>query len=103
VSEKLTTSTQTQNFEVLYALVLRRDSDWLGAGRFRVRTPVVTRFSAPVQTGPEDPPVSCSMVTGFFQGVNGRGVALTTHPNLAPRLKKEYGCTSSTPLGLCGM
>ena len=28
-------------------------------------------------------------VQGFFLGANGWGVALNTHPNLAPRLKKE--------------
>jgi len=30
-------------------------------------------------------------------GLNGRGVALTTHPHLALRLQKEWSCTS-TPL-----
>ena len=29
-----------------------------------------------------------------------RGVALTTHPNLAPRLKEEYSYTSTSPLSL---
>jgi len=27
-------------------------------------------------------------------------VALTTHPHLAPRLKREYSYTSTPPLGL---
>jgi hypothetical protein len=26
---------------------------------------------------------------GLYQGLSGRGVMLTTHPHLAPRLKKE--------------
>ena len=34
----------------------------------------------------------------FFSGVSGRGVALTTHPNLSPMLKKEYSYTSTPPL-----
>ena len=39
------------------------------------------RFSAPVQTGPEAHPASCTMVTGSFPGVNScRGVTLTHHP-----------------------
>jgi hypothetical protein len=38
---------------------------------------------------------------GLFPGVRGRGVALTTHPHLSPRLKKEYSYTC-TPLGLHG-
>jgi len=43
------------------------------------------RFSAPVQTGPETHPASCTMGTVCFQGVKrGRGVTLTTHPFLAP-------------------
>jgi hypothetical protein len=32
-----------------------------------------------------------------------RGVVLTTHPHLAPRLKKEYGCTSTPPLSFHGL
>jgi len=56
----------------------------------RDRIPVGTRFSAHVQTGPGAHPASYTMGTGFFLGVKcGRGVALTTHPNLVPRLKKE--------------
>ena len=34
------------------------------------------------------------------RGYCGRGVALTTHLYLAPRLKKEYSYTSTLPLGL---
>jgi hypothetical protein len=34
----------------------------------------------------------------FSQGYSGQGVALTTHPHLTPRLKKEYSYTA-TPLG----
>ena len=62
----------------------------LRAGRSRDRIPVVTRFSAPVRTGPGAHPASCKMGTGFFLGVNcGRGVLLTTHPLLLPRSWKS--------------
>ena len=55
------------------------------------KTPVGARFSAPVQTGLGAHPASCTMGTGsLFRGLSGRGVALTTHHRLAPRLKKEY-------------
>jgi hypothetical protein len=47
------------------------------------------RFSAPVQTCPGAHPVSCTMGTGSFPGVKRPGVALTTHPHLAPRLKSR--------------
>ena len=43
------------------------------------------RFSAPVQTGPEAHPATCTMGTGSFLGVkNGRGVTLTPHPLVVP-------------------
>jgi len=42
------------------------------------------RFSAPVQTGPEAQPASCTMGTGFFPEVkSGRGVTLTPPPSSA--------------------
>ena len=44
------------------------------------------RFSAPVQTGPEAHPASCTMGTGSFPGVRCcRGVTLTPHPLLVQR------------------
>jgi len=39
----------------------------------------------------------------LFQGLKGRGVALTNQPHLAPKLKKEYSYTSTPPLGLRGL
>jgi len=52
--------------------------------------PVEARFSAPVQTGPEAHPASCTMGTGSFSGVRcGRGVRLTPHPLLVPRSEIE--------------
>ena len=54
------------------------------------RIPVVARFFAPVQTGPEAHPASCTMGTAFFPGVRcGQGVTLTPHPLLVPRSKIE--------------
>jgi hypothetical protein len=45
------------------------------------RIPVEARFSAPVQTGLETHPTSCTMGTGSYPGVRyGQGVTLTPHP-----------------------
>jgi hypothetical protein len=60
-------------------------TDWLRTGRSGVRILVGTRFFAHVQTVPGTHPAYCTMGTGSFPGVNGRGVVLTTHPLLAPR------------------
>jgi len=47
------------------------------------------RFSAPVQTGPGAHPASYTMGTGSLSlGVKRLGVALTTHPDLKPILKR---------------
>ena len=62
------------------------------------------RFSAHVQTGPEDHSASCTMGTGSLPGVRcGRGVKLTLHPLLVPRSKIEYSYTSTLPKGLRGL
>jgi len=51
---------------------------------------VGARFSAPVQTGSEAHPASCTMGTGSFLGVRCcRGVTLTPHPLLVQRSKIE--------------
>jgi hypothetical protein len=61
---------------------------WLDDQRDRI--PVEVRFHAPVQTGPGAHPASYTIGTGSLsQGYSGRCVALTTHPHLAQRLKKE--------------
>jgi hypothetical protein len=60
-------------------------TDWLRTGRSGDRIPVGARFFAHVQTDPGAHPPSCTMDTGSFPGLNGRGVVLTTHPLLAPR------------------
>ena len=50
--------------------------DWLRAGRFGDRIPVVARFPAPVQTGPEALPASYTKGTGAIRLVKrlDRGV-----------------------------
>jgi hypothetical protein len=58
------------------------------------------RFSATLQTCS----ASCTMDNGSLsRGQSGRGMALTTHLHLAPRLKKEHSYTSTPPLGLNGL
>jgi hypothetical protein len=58
--------------------------------RSRDQVLVVARFSASVQTSPGAHPASCTMGTGSLaRGTVGVGMALTTHPNLVLRLKKE--------------
>ena len=48
------------------------------------------RFSAPVQTGPEAHPASCTVGTGSFPGVkSGKGVTLTLHLILVPSSRKS--------------
>jgi hypothetical protein len=48
--------------------------------------------------GAKQPPVQC--LTDFFlEGKSGRRVALTNHPHLALRLKKEYSYTCYFPSG----
>jgi hypothetical protein len=44
------------------------------------RIPVWARFSAPVQTGPEVYPASCTMGTGPFPGVKRPGRGVNHHP-----------------------
>jgi hypothetical protein len=58
-----------------------------------------------VQTGSGAHPASCPMGTGgSFSGVKrGRGVTLTTHPRLVPRLRMSRSYTSSPPMCLHGM
>ena len=46
-----------------------RYSDSLSDGRSGDRNPVLARFSAPVQTGPEAHPASYTLGTGSFPGV----------------------------------
>jgi hypothetical protein len=53
------------------------------------KIPVGERFSTPIHTGHGADPATYMMGTGSLsRGLSGRSVALTTHPDLAPRLKK---------------
>jgi hypothetical protein len=51
--------------------------------------PLGAIFSVHVQIGPGVQPAFYTMSTGSFPGVNGGGVALTTHTHLAPMSEKE--------------
>jgi hypothetical protein len=63
-----------------------------------------SRFSAPVQTGPEAHTSSCEMGTGSFPGVRcGLGVTLTPHSLPVPRSEIEYSYTSTLLKGLRGL
>ena len=65
-------------------------AECLQAGPSRDQISVGARFSAPVQTGPEAHPASCTTGTGSFPGVRrSQGVKLTPHPLLGPRSKIE--------------
>jgi hypothetical protein len=59
-------------------IVTRYGGGWSGDRMY-----VGSRLSAFVQTGPGSYPVSYTVGTGPFPGLNDR------HPHLAPRLKKE--------------
>ena len=84
-------------------IIPSRDSYSLRAVRSGDQTLVGARFSAPAQTSPGAHPAPSTKVTGSFPGESGRVVALTTHPHLEPRLKKEQSYTSTPPLGLRAM
>ena len=59
-------------------------------GRSGDQIPVKQRVSSSVQTGPGAHPASCTMDTSSLsRKYSDRGVALTIHPHLAQRLKKE--------------
>ena len=70
----------------------------------RRSNPGGARFSAPVQTGLEAHPASCTMCTGSFPGVRCcRGVTLNPHPLLVQRSKIEQSYTSALLKGLRGL
>jgi hypothetical protein len=63
-------------------------------------------FSSCFQTGSEAHPASYPMGSGGpFPGgkARGRGVTLTTHPHLVPRLRMSRSYTSSPPMCLHGV
>jgi hypothetical protein len=89
---RFSVETNVNNYytEILWAGYRSRYSDCLRAGRTGDRIPVGTRFSAPVQTGPEAHTASCTMGIGSLPGVRcGQGVTLTPHSLLMPRSEIE--------------
>jgi hypothetical protein len=66
-----------------------RFKDSLRAGWYGDQILVGAKFSGSVQIGPGAYPAPYTMGTGSFPGESDRGVAMTTHPHLAPRLRKE--------------
>jgi hypothetical protein len=69
--------------------ILSGHGNSLRAGRSGVRSPVGTRFSLPVQTGPGAQPTACTTATGSFSPKvkrEGRGV---NHPPLSSAEIKE--------------
>jgi hypothetical protein len=74
---KLSVVVRTTSFKLLVTHILDRTQEFLS-------TPCV-------QTGSEAHPASYTIGTGFlFPGVKrGRGVTLTTHPHLVPRLRSR--------------
>jgi hypothetical protein len=61
------------------------------------------KLSAPVQIGLGSHPASCTVGTGSFLGVKRSGRGVDHPPHIMPRLMKEYGYTSTHPLGLRGL
>jgi hypothetical protein len=57
-------SSNNYNYNCWYYL-LCQDSNLLQAAKSGVHTPMVARFSAPVQTSPGAHPASCTMGTGY--------------------------------------
>jgi hypothetical protein len=71
-------------------IIEHQRGDWLQAGRSGDRIPAGAMVSARVQTGPGAHLASNTMGTeSLSPAISGRCVTLNTHPNLAPRLKKE--------------
>ena len=76
-------------------------SDLLWDGMSGDRILLEVRFSTLIQTSPR---ASCTMGSGSLpRRWSGQGVALTTHPHLVARLKKEYSYTSTPPVCLHGL
>jgi len=70
--------------------------------KVRDRVLVEARFSVPVQTGPAAHTASCTMCPLSRPGIKWPERGVNYPPSLAPRLKKEYNCTSTSLLCLHG-
>ena len=67
-----------------------RYSDSLRDGQFGIQISVAAIFCALVQSSPVAHQASCRVDAVFLsQGYSGQDVALTTHPQLASKLKKK--------------
>jgi hypothetical protein len=66
-------------------------SDWLLAERSGDRIPVGARCFAPIQTGPEVHPASCTTGNGSFPGVKRPGDDADLSPLLVPMSKNRVG------------
>ena len=55
----------------------------------RIETSWGPRFPAPLQTGPDAHPASCTMGTGSLPEANRPGRGADHPPHLTPELKKE--------------
>ena len=73
----------------MWARYLSQYSDCLRTGRSGYRIPVGARFSAPVQTGPEAHPASCTMGTGSFPGVKRPGRDAEPSPSSSAEVKNR--------------
>jgi hypothetical protein len=78
-------------------------SNSLGVERSGDRSLWGAKFNAPVHTDPGAHPASYTMCTDSILGIKRPGRGVTTHHQLAPRLKKEYGYASTPPLVLRGL
>ena len=74
------------------------NSDLLRAGRSGDRIPVGSRFSAPVQTGPEAHSASYTMGTGFFPGVKMSGRSVDHPPSFSADVKERVQLYLLLPL-----
>ena len=76
-----------------------RYSDSLRVGRSGNRIPLGTRFSAPVQSGPEAHPATYAMRTRLFPGVKAAGGRGVNNPPLSvAELRLElFLCSPSVP------
>jgi len=106
----------TFSYTILYSVLLFYFRSWKSTGvgslnghwhlvycgRSGIESRYGAIFFARVHTGPWDRPAFYTMDTGSSLGQSGRGLPLTTHPHLAPRLKKEYNYTSIPPVCLHG-
>jgi hypothetical protein len=94
----------TVQFSAMHNTNVGRDSVFSIATHYELDGPgIESRWGRDFQhssrpaLGPTQPPVQ------WVPGQSGRGMALNTHLDLAPRLKKEYGYTSTPPLCLHGL